>query len=133
MKRALTYLLLCSLALSLTLFGGVIAAFVGPGFVFAANQISAVQYYGISYGFIALVSVAVLALIVFTPIKSNASQHAENDAGNDAGAPSSQGFQTYMSYPYVAAVLTGAVGYGVMALLMTAAHSYPRVPSPSLP
>ena len=104
-------------ALSLTLFGGVIAAFVGPGFVFAANEISPAQFYGLSYAFIALVAALVWGLIALTPIKTGSGAAAEKPP---LGILASD----YMSYPYIVAVLTGAIGYCVMALLMTAAALY---------
>lgn len=117
-------------AISLTLFGGVIAAFVGPGFVFAADLISSTQYYGISYGFIALVSACVLTLIAVTPIKNNAAETAPEstavptDTATDTATTPRAPTPPYMSYAYITAVLTGSIGYGVMALLMTAAALY---------
>ena len=102
-------------AISLTLFGGVLAAFVGPGFVFAANLIDPAQYYGISYGFIGLVALAVCLLIAATPIKNSANAAAASAPPTGAPPP------PYMSYAYGVGVLTGAIGYAVMALLMTAA------------
>lgn len=105
-------------ALSLTLFGGVIAAFIGPGFVYGANLISEDLYYGISYGFIALVAAGVWLVIALTPIKGNADRQDQSAPKLNTPLP------PYMSMPYITAVLTGAVGYGVMALLMTAAALY---------
>ena len=99
-------------ALSLTLFGGVLAAFVGPGFVFAANIISPAQYYGVSYGFIGLVALIVWLLIYFTPIKKN-TETLESEQEIE--------IPQYMTYNYIVGVITGAVGYCVMALLMTGA------------
>ncbi len=107
-------------ALSLTLFGGVIAAFVGPGFVYAADLISEVQYYGISYGFIALISAAVWTVIALTPIKNQSEEEQAQGSKDKADGP----IPPYLTYPYIVAVLTGAVGYAVMALLMTAAALY---------
>lgn len=104
-------------ALSLILFGGVIAAFVGPGFVYAADLISAEQYYGISYGFIALIAAAVWSVIALTPIKNQPEEEESKDTPDGTIPP-------YLTYPYIVAVLTGAVGYAVMALLMTAAALY---------
>lgn len=104
-------------ALSLTLFGGVLAAFVGPGFVYWAGLISEVQIYAWSYGFIALISASVWLLIAATKIKDGATEVSDQPK-----APIDP--RTYMTRPYITAVLTGAVGYGVMSLLMTAAALY---------
>ena len=98
-------------ALSLTLFGGVIAAFVGPGLVFFSDQVSSTHLYMLSYGCIALVSALVWLLIAVTRIREKPLV-----VGGPKVAASA-----YFSYPYFTAVFTGAAGYGIMSMLMTAA------------
>jgi MFS family permease len=99
-------------AISWVLAGGIIGAFAGPNLASATRELMAVPFAGayLSLVGVALLSLLLLSFIDFPPHKTPA-------PGASTGRPLSE----IMRQPvFVVAVGAGALGYGVMNLLMAA-------------
>jgi len=98
-------------AISLVLAGGVVGGFLGPESVRRAADLFATPFLG---GFVALAGYALLALVVQSFVHVPPPTLEERSA---KGRPLS----VILRQPvFIVAVLAGAVGYGLMNLLMTA-------------
>jgi MFS family permease len=99
-------------AISLVLAGGIIGAFAGPNLANATRSLLPVPFAAAYVALIAvaLVSLALLSLIRFAP-------HSAPKPGHTTGRPLS----VIARQPsFIVAVIGGALGYGVMNLLMAA-------------
>ena len=101
-----------SRAISLVLFGGVVAAFVGPEIALrTADLVPGAQFLGTYLAVIALVTVSII-LIQFIRIPVPTLEER-----NETGRPMS----VIMRQPkFIVAVLSSMIGFAVMVLLMTA-------------
>lgn len=99
-------------ALSLVMAGGVAGAFLGPNLANHTRDWLPVPFAG---AYVALIGVALLSLLVMSTIRFPA--HVPPAPGAAAGRPLSE---IARQPTFVVAVLAGAVGYGVMNLLMAA-------------
>jgi MFS family permease len=98
-------------AISLVLAGGIVGGFVGPQSVRAAKDLFAMPFMG---SFAVLAAVALVALAVQSRVRVPAPTAEERAGGGRRLA-------TIVRQPvFVVAALAGALGYGVMNLLMTA-------------
>jgi MFS family permease len=99
-------------ALSLVMAGGVAGAFLGPNLANLTRDWLAVPFAG---AYVALIGVALLSLAVMSTIRFP--PHVAPVAGAPAGRP----LREIARQPaFVVAVLSGAIGFGVMNLLMAA-------------
>ena len=99
-------------AISLVLAGGIVGAFTGPNLASATRDLLAQAYVGT---YLALIGVAVLGVIALSFIQFP--PHQAPAPGAYAGRP----LKVIARQPaFVVAVLCGALGYGVMNLLMAA-------------
>ena len=99
-------------AISLVLAGGILGAFAGPNLASATRDWLAVPFAG---AYVALVGVAALSLGALSLIRFP--DHQAPAPGATSGRP----LATIARQPaFVVAVLGGAIGYGVMNLLMAA-------------
>ena len=99
-------------AISWVLAGGIVGAFVGPNLASATRNLLAVPFAGayLSLVVVALLSLGALSLIRFP-------EHQPPKPGADTGRP----LRELARQPaFVVAVAAGALGYGVMNLLMAA-------------
>jgi MFS family permease len=99
-------------AISWVLAGGIAGAFIGPNLASATKELLPVPFAGayLSLIVVALLSLVLLSLIDFPP-------HQAPKAGATSGRPLGE----IMRQPvFVVAVASGALGYGVMNLLMAA-------------
>ena len=99
-------------ALSLVLAGGVAGAFIGPNLASATRGWLVVPFAG---AYIGLVGVALLSLLVMSFIRFPA--HLPPPPGPALGRPSSELLRQPV---FAVAVVSAALGYGVMNLLMAA-------------
>ena len=99
-------------AISLVLAGGIIGAIAGPNLATATRSLSTVPFAAsyLSLVAVALASLAVLSLIRFP-------EHLAPAPGSSSGRPLSQIVRQPV---FIVAVAAGALGYGVMNLLMAA-------------
>jgi MFS family permease len=98
-------------AISLVLAGGVVGGFLGPESVRRAVDLFATPFLG---GFVVLAGYALVALAVQSRVRVPAPTREESSGG---GRPLS----VILRQPvFIVAALAGAVGYGLMNLLMTA-------------
>ena len=98
-------------AISLVLAGGVVGGFLGPESARRAVDLFATPFLG---GFVVLAGVALLAIAVQSRVQVPRPTQEERSGG---GRP----LAVIMRQPvFIVAALTGAVGYGLMNLLMTA-------------
>jgi MFS family permease len=99
-------------AISLVLAGGVAGAFIGPNLASATRTALPVAFAGpyVALVVVALLSLAAMSLIKFAP-------HAAPPAGAARGRPLSE---IARQPAFAVAVAAGALGYGVMNLLMAA-------------
>ena len=99
-------------AISLVLAGGIIGAIAGPNLATATRSLSTVPFAAsyLSLVAVALASLAVLSLIRFP-------EHLAPAPGSSSGRPLSQIVRQPV---FIVAVAAGALGYGVMTLLMAA-------------
>ncbi len=98
-------------AVSLVMAGGLIGAVLGPNLAQQTRGLMSVPFAGayVALSVVALASMLVLALVDFAP----APVHAATDGGRPLGV--------IMRQPaFIVAAITGALGYGVMNLLMAA-------------
>ncbi len=99
-------------AISLVLAGGIAGAFIGPNLASATRSVLPVTFAG---SYIALIGVALLALLALSFIQFP--EHRAPKPGDARGRPLGE----IMRQPtFVVAVGAGALGYGVMNLLMAA-------------
>ena len=99
-------------AISLVLAGGIVGAFIGPNLASATRTAFAVPFVG---AYAALVVVALLSLLALSFIRFP--PHLAPAAGQGSGRPLS----VLARQPaFIVAVAAGALGYGVMNLLMAA-------------
>jgi predicted MFS family arabinose efflux permease len=99
-------------AISLVLAGGVIGAFAGPNLATATRSLLPVPF---AAAYVALVVVALAALVTLSLIR--VAEHTAPAPGSSSGRPLAQ----IVSQPvFIVAVAAGALGYGVMNLLMAA-------------
>jgi MFS family permease len=99
-------------AISLVLAGGILGAFAGPNLASATRSLLPVPF---AAAYLSLVAVALLSLAVLSLIRFPA--HQAPAAGSSAGRPLLQ----IMRQPvFITAAVAGALGYGVMNLLMAA-------------
>ena len=109
-------------AMSLVIAGGVVAAFTGPSLVNSLREWAGIQDFALCYA--AFVGLAVLHALTILPIRTR---------DDDTRPPGPAGVQTHATphpaaasawqlvlhdRPLVAAMLSAAVGYGLMNLLM---------------
>ena len=100
-------------AISVVMSGGVLAAFIGPNLaIWSQNWFSQNVYVGAFVG-LAVLYVLALLLIVCLPLKS----HTLN---KQATAEVHTYRELWQQPLFVAAIASGAIGYGVMVFLMTA-------------
>ena len=100
-------------AISVVMSGGVLAAFIGPNLaIWSQNWFSQNVYVGAFVG-LAVLYVLALLLIVCLPLKSHTlAQKANTEV---------RSYRELWQQPlFVAAIASGAIGYGVMVFLMTA-------------
>jgi MFS family permease len=98
-------------AVSLVMAGGLLGAVVGPNLAARTRDLSAVPFVGayLALAVVALLAMALMAFIEFPPTPVSTTSHA--------GRPLAQ----IMRQPvFIVAALSGALGYGVMNLLMAA-------------
>jgi MFS family permease len=98
-------------AVSLVMAGGLLGAVIGPNLAARTRDISSVPFVGayLALGVVALLAMALIAFIDFPP--------APLRSGSTGGRPLAQ----IMRQPvFIVAAATGALGYGVMNLLMAA-------------
>ncbi len=99
-------------AISLVLAGGIAGAFLGPNLASATRTMLPVNFAG---SYIALIGVALLALAALSFIRFP--EHKAPKPGDARGRPLGE----IMRQPtFIVAVTAGALGYGVMNLLMAA-------------
>jgi len=99
-------------AISLVMAGGIVGAFVGPNLASATREWLAVPFAG---AYVALIGVALLSLLALSFIQFP--EHHPPAPGAGTGRPLSE----LMRQPvFMVAVAAGALGYGVMNLLMSA-------------
>ncbi|MEP7281494.1 MAG: MFS transporter [Rubrivivax sp.] len=99
-------------AISLVMAGGVIGAVIGPNLASATRTLLPVDYAG---AYLSLVGVALLALIALSFIRFPAHLRPAADA------PRGRPLREIVRQPtFIVAVTAGALGYGVMNLLMAA-------------
>ncbi|TWO70838.1 MFS transporter [Caenimonas sedimenti] len=99
-------------AVSLVMAGGLLGAIVGPNLAAMTRNVSAVPFAGayVALAGVALLAFAVLAFIEFPPVPVK-------QAGDPGGRPLTE----IMRQPiFVVAAMSGALGFGVMNLLMAA-------------
>ena len=99
-------------AISLVLAGGIVGAFIGPNLASATRELLPVPFAG---AYVALVGVAVLSFVALSFVRFPA--HVGSAAGVRAGRPLSELARQPV---FMVAVAAGALGYGVMNLLMAA-------------
>jgi MFS family permease len=99
-------------ALSLVMAGGVAGAFIGPNLASATRSWLTVEFAG---AYVALIGVALVGLVVLSFIRFPA--HQQPLPGAPAGRPLSE---IARQPTFVVAVAAGALGFGVMNLLMAA-------------
>jgi MFS family permease len=99
-------------AISLVLAGGILGAFIGPNLASATRDWFAVPFAG---AYLALVAVAMLSLAALSLIRFP--EHAPPAPGEGSGRPLAEIARQPI---FVLAVTAGALGYGVMNLLMAA-------------
>ncbi|MBI5718337.1 MAG: MFS transporter [Burkholderiales bacterium] len=99
-------------AISLVLAGGIVGAFVGPNLASATRTSLGVPFAG---AYVALVGVALLSLLALSFIRFP--EHKPPAAGESSGRPLSEIARQPV---FIVAVAAGALGYGVMNLLMAA-------------
>lgn len=99
-------------AISLVLAGGIAGAFLGPNLASATRTMLPVNFAG---SYVALIGVALLALAALSFIRFP--EHRAPQPGDARGRP----LGVIMRQPaFIVAVTAGALGYGVMNLLMAA-------------
>ena len=100
-------------AISVVMSGGVLAAFIGPNLaIWSQNWFSQNVYVGTFVG-LAVLYVLALLLIVCLPLKSHT-------LTKQASAEVRTYRELWQQPLFVAAIASGAIGYGVMVFLMTA-------------
>lgn len=99
-------------AISLVLAGGIVGAFVGPNLASATRTALPVAFAG---SYLALIGVALLSLLALSFIRFP--PHVAPAAGAPAGRPLAE---IARQPAFIVAVAAGALGYGVMNLLMAA-------------
>ena len=100
-------------AISVVMSGGVLAAFIGPNLaIWSQNWFSQNVYVGAFVG-LAVMYVLALLLIVCLPLKSHT-------LAQKASAEVRSYRELWQQPLFVAAIASGAIGYGVMVFLMTA-------------
>ena len=98
-------------AIGLVMGGGVLAAVLGPNLAIWAEHLSAVDYLGAFYVLIGLYLLTTL-LIAVLPLRPADIEEQQGEA---------RAYRVLLRQPaLVAAVTAGAIGYGVMVLVMTA-------------
>ncbi|MBQ0961518.1 MFS transporter [Ideonella sp. 4Y11] len=100
------------MAISLVLGGGIIGAFAGPNLASATRDWLAVPFAG---AYLALIGVAALALVALSFI-----EFPPHQAPAPGAAPGRSVRELAQQPAFVVAILAGALGYGVMNLLMAA-------------
>ncbi len=99
-------------AISLVLAGGILGAFLGPNLASATRSMLSVPFAG---AYVALIGVAMLALLGISCIEFPPHRAAQ------PGASSGRPLRELARQPaFIAAIAAGALGYGVMNLLMAA-------------
>lgn len=99
-------------ALSLVLAGGIVGAFLGPNLASATRSMMPVAFAG---SYLALIGVAAIALLALSLIRFP--EHVPPAPGAPKGRP----LRELARQPaFVVAIAAGALGYGVMNLLMAA-------------
>ena len=100
-------------AISVVMSGGVLAAFIGPNLaIWSQNWFSQNVYVGAFVG-LAVLYVLALLLIVCLPLKQQTKSNQEAQNVRSYG-------ELFQQPLFVAAITSGAIGYGVMVFLMTA-------------
>ena len=100
-------------AISVVMSGGVLAAFIGPNLaIWSQNWFSQNVYVGAFVG-LAVLYVLALLLIVYLPLKGHT-------LAQKANAEVRSYRELWQQPLFVAAIASGAIGYGVMVFLMTA-------------
>ncbi len=99
-------------AISLVLAGGIIGAFAGPNLASATRELASVKFVA---SYVALVGVAGLALLALSFIRFP--EHQPPKPGAGSGRPLAE---IARQPTFIVAVAAGALGFGVMNLLMAA-------------
>jgi MFS family permease len=99
-------------AISLVLAGGVLGAFIGPNLASATRTMLGAEFAG---AYVALIAVALLSLVALSFIEFP--DHKPPAPGEGSGRPLSEIAKQPV---FIVAVAAGALGYGVMNLLMAA-------------
>lgn len=100
-----------SRAISWVMAGGILAAFIGPNLAMLTQQSIAAHPFAASYIAIAVIHLFTLLLLIGLDIP-NTNQHLHH-GGRPLGEIARQP-------AYITAVITGSLGFGIMALVMTA-------------
>lgn len=99
-------------AMSFVIAGGVVAAFAGPALAHAARSIGPVEFVGT---YAAMVGLGILSAGIVSRLRLNLPPVTRADAASARPLKA-----IISSYPVIAAIATGAIGYAVMILAMTA-------------
>jgi len=104
-----------SRAVSYIMAGGVVAAFVGPNLAGMTRDLIKTAPFAAS--FLALVGLYIITFLVLAFLKLPAKDISENTSGDSKGRP----LKIIAVQPmFIVALICGMLGYGVMALAMTA-------------
>lgn len=99
-------------AMSWVIAGGVIAAFAGPALAHATRPVGPVEFLG---SYVAMAALGLLSALVVSRLRMARPSGAHVDS-----PPARPLGRLLTSYPIIAAVATGSIGYAVMILAMTA-------------
>jgi MFS family permease len=115
-------------AVSLVMAGGLLGAIAGPNLAVGTRTLTDVPFAGayLALAVVALLAMALLAFIHFPPTESSGgllrqAQDERKDEVTSVGAPEGRPLREIMRQPvFIVAAAAGALGYGVMNLLMAA-------------
>lgn len=103
-------------AVSMVMAGGLLGAVIGPNLAAWTRDLATVPFVG---AYLALAGVAVVAMLVLAAIRFPAAEERRREAGS--GVVTGRPLAAIVRQPvFIVAALAGALGYGVMNLLMAA-------------